>query len=323
MNIRKLALTLLAATTVQSVATAQIIFLEDASEQDTAAPFGHGGQNCVAGGEHAYIGGGRDNTTYDAYCVIGGGDGNTAGTDNGADEALYATVLGGHSNSATNAWSTVGAGFSNVASGSIATVLGGRENTASGDYSVVMGGYNNVASGSYAVASGRSCTASGDYSLVIGLDGTDSGHDHSFVWAGASGARTSAGEDTFNVWAANGIYLNGSVAHSSDRNLKENFRTVNSVDVLEKVAALPLTTWKFKAESDDIRHIGPMSQDFHEAFGYNGHDDRHIAATDADGVSMVAIQGLYQKLMAQQIETQGANARLSAIEARLQALENH
>jgi len=42
-----------------------------------------------------------------------------------------------------------------------------------------------------------------------------------------------------------------------------------------------------------VRHLGPMSQDFYEAFGL-GHDHKMISMLDAQGVSLAAIQGLDQ-----------------------------
>ena len=323
MKTRSLILTGLAVASIQATSAAQIVFLESGTEQDTAAPYGHGGSNSTVDGQDSFIGGGYYNSTFDDYCVVGGGDGNTAGTDDAiVSTAWYATVIGGQSNSSAGLWSVVGGGFNSEVTGALSVVAGGRENTVSGDYSVVLGGYSNDISGNYSVAAGRNCTSSGNYSFVAGRDGTDGGFSNTFVWAGGTGNRNSAGEDTFNVWAANGIYFNGSVVHSSDRNMKEDFTRVNALQVLDKVAALPITTWRFKTESEDIQHVGPVSQDFHEAFGYNGADDRHIAATDADGVSMVAIQGMYQKLIAQQITTRSATGHARTIEARLQALEN-
>jgi hypothetical protein len=79
----------------------------------------------------------------------------------------------------------------------------------------------------------------------------------------------------------------------SDRNLKENFQPVDARVVLAKVAALPLSEWNFK-EDTAARHVGPVAQDFHAAFGL-GTDDKHIATVDADGVALSAIQGLNQK----------------------------
>ena len=81
---------------------------------------------------------------------------------------------------------------------------------------------------------------------------------------------------------------------TSDRNAKEQFQPVNGREVLEKVSALPISEWQYKTQAG--RHIGPMAQDFHAAFG-TGQDDRHITTVDADGVALAAIQGLNEKLV--------------------------
>jgi hypothetical protein len=67
--------------------------------------------------------------------------------------------------------------------------------------------------------------------------------------------------------------------------------------VLDKVAALPITRWTFK-EMPGQKHLGPMAQDFHAAFGL-GADDRGITTVDEGGVALAAIQGLNAKLEAQ------------------------
>jgi hypothetical protein len=87
----------------------------------------------------------------------------------------------------------------------------------------------------------------------------------------------------------------------SDRNLKENFRPVDDAEILKLLADLPISTWNYIAQDDSIRHIGPMAQDVHAAFGV-GEDDRHITAIDADGIALAAIKGLYQQNLAQQKE---------------------
>jgi trimeric autotransporter adhesin len=102
---------------------------------------------------------------------------------------------------------------------------------------------------------------------------------------GTNGNMTVAGTVT-----ANGVQL------TSDRNAKENFAPVDSKTVLEKVASLPLTQWNYKKEDATQKHMGPMAQDFHSAFGLNGDDDRHISSVDEAGVALAAIQGLNDKL---------------------------
>jgi hypothetical protein len=75
---------------------------------------------------------------------------------------------------------------------------------------------------------------------------------------------------------------------------------------------LPITRWTYR-DSSEGTHIGPMAEDFHAAFSL-GEDDQHIATVDADGVALAAIQGLNEKLEAENAELK---ARLAAIEAKL------
>jgi hypothetical protein len=111
---------------------------------------------------------------------------------------------------------------------------------------------------------------------------------------------------------AGGLYVNGALVVTSDRNAKENFSDIKPREVLAKVAALPITSWNYKQDSSS-RHVGPMAQDFYAAFGV-GPDDKHIATVDADGVALAAIQGLNQKL-------EEKEARIGALEERLEKLE--
>ncbi len=97
---------------------------------------------------------------------------------------------------------------------------------------------------------------------------------------------------------------------SSDRHLKENFATVSPEEVLAKVAALPISRWNFKGETETA-HVGPMAQDFHAAFGL-GTDDKHIATVDADGVALAAIQGLNQKV---EVRSRKAEDRIGQLES--------
>lgn len=60
-----------------------------------------------------------------------------------------------------------------------------------------------------------------------------------------------------------------------------------------------------------------MAQDFHAAFAL-GTDDKHIAAVDANGVALAAIQGFNRKLEKENVKLKAENA---TIKARLTALE--
>ena len=111
---------------------------------------------------------------------------------------------------------------------------------------------------------------------------------------------------------------------SSDENLKETFEEVNSAEILEKVANLPVTTWNFIADEDTERHLGPTAQVFHAAFGL-GQSETHINMVDASGVALTAIQGLDRKVDATREELLESNARLlgvvETLQDRLEALE--
>jgi hypothetical protein len=86
------------------------------------------------------------------------------------------------------------------------------------------------------------------------------------------------------------------------------------------VADLPIATWNYTGQDPSIRHIGPTAQDFHTAFGL-GEDNQHISTVDADGVSLAAIQGLYQLVQAQDAQLRDQQQHIAALEARLAALE--
>ncbi|MCB9568324.1 MAG: tail fiber domain-containing protein [Myxococcales bacterium] len=106
----------------------------------------------------------------------------------------------------------------------------------------------------------------------------------------------------------------------SDRNLKSDLREVDPAAVLAKVVALPISTWRYTKDSAEVRHLGPMAQDFAAAFGL-WDTDRMIFPLDASGVSMAAIQGLHQRLVDAEEENLALRRRLVDLEARLDAVE--
>lgn len=77
----------------------------------------------------------------------------------------------------------------------------------------------------------------------------------------------------------------------SDFHLKRDFEPVNVDSVLHEVATIPITTWRYHTEGPDVRHMGPMAQEFHGAFGL-GDSERQIHPVDGIGVSLAAIQAL-------------------------------
>jgi len=265
-----------------------------------------GGQNDTASGPHATVSGGMRNRASGGSATVGGGSVNRSGGG-------YATVAGGTNNEASGFGATVAGGRQNAAETSYATVGGGYQNTASAAYATVPGGGFNDARGSYSLAAGRFARAN---------------HRGSFVWSDSavsvsesvytSGnnqfrARARGGTWFFsNAGMTTGAYLaSGSNSWESacDSMTKEDFRPVDRKTLLDKVAALRVRDYKMKDQNDGTRHIGPVAQDFHNAFGYGG-NETSINMADADGVLMAAVQALYERLEAQQAEIEALKAEL-------------
>lgn len=126
--------------------------------------------------------------------------------------------------------------------------------------------------------------------------------------------------EVVNVDSAGNMTIDGTLTELSDKSSKENITPVNGEEILTQLAAVPISIWNYKDETTDARHIGPMAQDFHEAFNV-GKDDRHIASLDTSGVALAAIQTLHKKAeqkdeLIEQLQQQNAE-----LEKRLQALE--
>lgn len=206
--------------------------------------------------------------------------------------------------------------------------------TAEGGYSIAMGnsaraiGGESIAIGAVTRADGIGSVAIGSEVLTFANFSTVMGHyvwnnqPGSFVYGDNTGTPNSNisanAPNQFvvraqNMWfgqnnsvtatagrfleTSTGAYLTtgGTWTNSSSRTLKTNFAPVNSRDVLRKVLQLPIQTWNYKSENANTRHIGAVSQDFHQFFKF-GDSEESIATVDADGVALAAIQGLNEEL---------------------------
>jgi hypothetical protein len=117
------------------------------------------------------------------------------------------------------------------------------------------------------------------------------------------------------------LRVNGGVettdlALASSRALKTDFAAVSAREILEKVAGLPIETWRFKGEQPGARHIGPMAEDFEAIFEFG--DGEHLSMLDTSGIALASVQALYELVQEQQ---RLIEARDREIEALLEALE--
>ncbi len=183
----------------------------------------------------------------------------------------------------------------------------------------MVGGALNLAQGDYSFAAGRGAKAN--------LDGC-------FVWADSSADDLNCGDVNRTYFRSSGgfvIYTNASKTSGalllsggsswnafSAREYKENFAPVDAPQLLERLAAIEISTWNYKAQDPVIRHIGPMADDFNALLDdLGGEGQEYINTLDADGVALAAIQGLYEVVQQQGEEIAALEARLAALEALL------
>jgi hypothetical protein len=209
----------------------------------------------------------------------------------------------------------------------------GEDNTASGAASVALGyhAHTNARQGSF-VFSDRSS-----------VDTLRAGVNHSANWRVSGGFRiftasnlstgvtiqsgasvSNWGQSNAVISTSTGAYLStsGVWTNTSDVNRKHRFLAVDGGDVLDRLRAMPISTWSYKTDDDAIRHIGPTAQDFAAAFGL-GNDDRTIGTVDADGVALAAAKALEARTSAQDARItalERENAELRARLARIEAL---
>ena len=256
----------------------------------------------------------------------------------------YSVSLG-YRTTATNI-SATSMGYYTNAKGSYATSMG-YFTGAIGSASTSMG-FQTTASGGVATAIGFTTNATGDYSTSMGSCVSTNGMIGSFSigdWHNTSIYENSAPNQMMmrfaggytlyttsptNQSTALGIQLpaGGNAWQTlSDSTRKENFRPANGAGFLHKIARMRLGSWNYKGQDAKLqRHYGPMAQDFFSAFGYDGvgtiGEDKSINQADFDGVNLIAIQALIEKIEKLEAENTQQKAMLEAYEARFSKLES-
>ncbi|HEV8187685.1 MAG TPA: tail fiber domain-containing protein, partial [Pyrinomonadaceae bacterium] len=162
-----------------------------------------------------------------------------------------------------------------------------------------------------AVAIGYNVTADRDHSFALGKFASTNGFSGAFVWGDGSATNTA---QTFNAVANNefaarasgGFRFRTNLAGTTGCNLpagsgvfnctssratKENFLTVDGGDVLSRLKGIEVSSWNYISEGRNVRHMGPMAEDFFKAFQL-GSGNTSIGVQDLTGVSLAAIKEL-------------------------------
>ncbi|MGB2697376.1 MAG: tail fiber domain-containing protein [Candidatus Zixiibacteriota bacterium] len=272
-----------------------------------------GGRENTASYTGATIAGGYSNDATGWYSMIGGGQANTV-------EEQYATVGGGFSNNAMGRWSTIAGGSQNAAgnqSGDTAAFVGGGSyNAAIAMFGTVCGGHGNYNEGTYSVICGGykdTLTSGADYSLTFG-NGVylDTSYRVSF-FDGANSGKLGINRDDREGGINHPIHVgtdatNGNGAHltaggiwnpPSSRLFKEDFQSLDGEELLLKIINMPVQAWEYK--NSDERHIGPVAEDFVEAFDVGtvredgARENKYLASVDVAGVALAGVKELIQQ----------------------------
>jgi hypothetical protein len=220
------------------------------------------------------------------------------------------------------------AGASNVCSGFACTAIGYTVR-AGGQGSIALG-YRTTANNNYAVALGyRASNNTHTGTMVMGDESTTDSvrnqADNEFRIRYNGGIRlrvsTAANGNTPGAGGNVGCDLTVAVPSwtcASSRTVKESFLSVDVEDVLERLLAVPVTTWSMIGTDGKVRHMGPVAEDFYAAFPI-GLGETTIGLGDFDGVNMAAIQGLARRLDIANQEIKALRAERDALEARMRA----
>jgi hypothetical protein len=318
-----------------------------------------GGYYNTASGNSSTVSGGYDNQASNDYSTVAGGYGSEARGYYSIVVGGFQNIAGGRGSLAagTNAWIRDAVAAGNTY-GDEGTFLWSDAHgaffhsiTANEFAARALGGFRFVTAidGTGAPTSTFTISPAGDVSPAGKIDfGAVNGQKISF-WSGAHGLgvqtlstyfRSSSdyywykggvhsnaqgdpgtGGTTLMKLTSGGLWVNGTLASTSDRNAKENFGEVDAAAVLQKVAELPVQTWNYRDDAQKAKHIGPMAQDFAAAFGV-GADDRQIATVDADGVALAAIKALKAENDALRAKSEALKTESENLKARLARLES-
>jgi hypothetical protein len=287
-----------------------------------------------------------------------------AGGSNSTASGLYAFAFG-DTNSAESTSSIV-FGSGNQVKGA-AGFSAGAGNRVCDTYGVALG--NNAKSGGpyingkcdpetfnirglAAVAIGYNVTADQDHTTAMGKFASNNGFQGTFIWSDGAPQATA---DTFRNTANNefaaratggfrfrtnlpgttGCNLpagSGVFNCTSSRYTKENFLLINGEDVLTRLRNIPVSTWNYISEGKTVRHMGPMAEDFYQAFKL-GTGNTSIGVQDLAGVSLAGIKALDERTTELQqksaevevlrLQVDALRAANAAMEQRLAALEQN
>jgi len=282
-------------------------------------------------GTGATVGGGSGNTAEGDYATVAGGKDNHA-------NGKACSIAGGQENVINGYRSTIGAGIRNQIDGDTSVICAGGGNLIQSNHCLISAGYDNVI-GDYASYSAIICGAESSvnnwFSLAIGFsvqvdrentvcmfDGDPSMDPIGSLWINRDSEDGDPGDHPIVVGTeghanGNGVYLdvNGNWSSSSSRTFKTDFEEIDQAELLERLRALPVDSWRYK--NGEARHIGPCAEDFYQVFERTEQGTRaekYLAPFDVAGVAVAGVKALDEIACEQDL-------RIGELEDRIRELE--
>ncbi|MDH3745128.1 MAG: tail fiber domain-containing protein [Acidobacteriota bacterium] len=122
---------------------------------------------------------------------------------------------------------------------------------------------------------------------------------------------------TFQLEPNGDLEIAGTLTENSSRDFKEGFAALDGREILAQVADLPVIEWSYK--NQESRHIGPMAEDFHSAFGL-GLTNKGLAPRDLAGVTLAALQGLNEVVEEKDSEIEQLRRELAELRSLVESV---
>jgi len=281
-----------------------------------------GDRNCLFGKDAGVdIRNEQDNSIFGAY----------AGLKNTADKNSFYGAYSGtnNTNGTSNSFFGYESGSQNTEGGSNSFFghgSGKSKTTGSGNTYVGSEAAGNLQIGSNNTIIGFKAGndfLGGDNNILIGAGAGDIAfayNDKLYIHNSTSDTPLIYGDFSNQEMIVNGtLEVTGGTAAVSSRASKQGFFDLDESDVLSKISQMNIQEWSY-INHPDQRHVGPVAEDFHAAFGL-GKDDKTITTTDMSGVALVAIQALEKENNTLKESLKEMTYLINKMNDRLQKLE--
>jgi hypothetical protein len=246
----------------------------------------------------------------------------------GSDNTCLGTYAGLKNKGSYNVFIGNSTGYSNTnGSGNVFLGWGAGDKNTIGEYNTYIGtaaGYQATGSGNVFIGAKAGYHETGNDLLYIDNRSTS----NPLIWGDFNtnilkfnGNLGIAINPTHLIHLWGGAYSDGTTwVNSSDKNLKENFESVDGEKILILIDDLPIMKWKYKTDSPGIKHIGPVAQDFYALFGL-GNDDKSISSVDPSGIALAAIKELSKQNKAFKEQIESYKSQLQILQEKVDKIE--